>query len=503
MKKTLFIKNAAILTFSSLLLRFAGIFFKVWLASKIGSEGIGLYQLVFSVYVLASTFATSGISTAVTRLVTEELALGNKKSSLKIIKQAIGFSLIAALLSAITLFFGADTAAKHFLNDMRASSALRLIPIALPFMGISSCLRGYFIARRQATPNAAAQIFEQAVRIGLIAVLINTLNGRGLDICCAAIILGDCISEAVSCLILFLLFVLDKCRLSTAFGRKQPPYSTVKELLRISVPITSGRYLNSLLRTGENLLVPKSLAKYPLSGGKALSQFGMIKGMALPILFFPSAILNAISTLLIPEMCEATARRQRLAVKFTTRKIIKLTSVISYIFAAIFFVAGKPIGRIIYNSDEIGYLLRALSPIVPLMYVDSVSDGLLKGLDKQSFCFKAAVSDSAIRIALIPIALPLLGLNGFIGIMYLSNMLTCFMNVGKLIKTTGAYLMPVKEILLPLVTAVTVTLSANYALSQLEIKQNIIYVALLCAISLSAYFALMLLLGITPRREFT
>ena len=79
MKKTVFIKNAAILTASSLLLRFLGIIFKVWLGGKIGSEGIGLYQLIFSVYMLAATLVTSGISTAVTRLIADELALGSEK----------------------------------------------------------------------------------------------------------------------------------------------------------------------------------------------------------------------------------------------------------------------------------------------------------------------------------------------------------------------------------------------------------------------------------------
>ena len=84
LKKTIFIKNALILTASSLALRFFGIIFKVWLAQKIGSEGIGLYQLVFSVYVLATTFAISGTTTAVTRLVAEELALGSKNGVLTI-----------------------------------------------------------------------------------------------------------------------------------------------------------------------------------------------------------------------------------------------------------------------------------------------------------------------------------------------------------------------------------------------------------------------------------
>ena len=154
MKKTLFIKNALILTASSLILRFVGIIFKVWLAALIGSEGIGLYQLIFSVYVLAATFATSGICTAVTRLIAEELALGSKKGTLKILRRAIEITLLIAAVSVAIVYFGAEFIADRFIGDMRAVPALKILPLSLPFMGITSCLRGYFIARRKVTPNA-------------------------------------------------------------------------------------------------------------------------------------------------------------------------------------------------------------------------------------------------------------------------------------------------------------------------------------------------------------
>ena len=113
MKKTVFIKNALILTATSLILRFAGIIFKVWLAALIGSEGIGLYQLIFSVYVLVSTFATSGISTAVTRLVAEEIALGNKNGAEKVFKRAIQLTLFLALITVGIVYFGSDFIAKN------------------------------------------------------------------------------------------------------------------------------------------------------------------------------------------------------------------------------------------------------------------------------------------------------------------------------------------------------------------------------------------------------
>ena len=501
MKKTVFIKNALILTASSLILRFVGIIFKVWLAALIGSEGIGLYQLVFSVYILAATFATSGICTAVTRLVAEELALGSKKGTLKILRRAVEITLIIAFISVAIVFFGAEFIAERFLNDLRAVPALKILPLSLPFMGITSCLRGYFIARRKITPNAVSQLFEQAVRILLIVILVKKFCSKGLAYCCAAVLFGDTAAEIFSFMMLGIIWLKDSKKLKGLSGRARPPFGIVRRILHISVPITSGRYLNTALRTAENILVPKNLAKYPFSGDSALSQFGMIKGMALPILFFPSTLLNSISTLLIPEISEAEARGQHGLVRAATRNILKLTAVLSFIFGAVFFAGGKEIGLLIYKSEEVGNLLRALSPIVPLMYLDSISDGILKGLDQQSFTFKTAISDSVIRIILILLILPIFGLRGFIWIMYFSNVLTCFLNVGRLLKVSKAKLYAVKEIILPTVSALCIVLLADTVLRLFGNMNNLVYIILLCVISLPVYVLLIFLFRIVKPED--
>lgn len=495
MKKTVFIKNALILTASSLILRFVGIIFKVWLAQLIGSEGIGLYQLVFSVYVLAATFATSGICTAVTRLVAEELALGTKGGTLKILRRSIELTLIIATVSVAVVFFGAEFIADRFLGDMRAVPALKILPLSLPFMGITSCLRGYFIARRKATPNAVSQLFEQAVRILIVVVLVKRFAHRGLAAACAAVLFGDTAAEICSCLMLGIIWLWDRKKLTALTGRERPSYGIVRRILHISLPITSGRYLNTALRTTENILVPKNLAKYPHSGELALSQFGMIKGMALPILFFPSTLLNSISTLLIPEMSEAAAKGRNGLVRSATRNILKLTAVMSFIFGAVFFFAGREIGLLIYKSEEVGELLRALSPIVPLMYLDSVSDGILKGLDQQAFSFRTAITDSTLRIILILIFLPVSGLGGFILIMYFSNLLTCALNVGRLIHISKARLKVINEIILPLGAALTITLLADMILRLIPNINNLVYLILICLFSLPLYLIFIFLFG--------
>lgn len=501
LKKTVFIKNAVILTISSLVLRFAGIIFKVYITRLIGSEGVGLYQLIFSFYMLASTFATAGISTAVTRLVTEELALGSKKGTVRIFRRSVELTLIVAIVSLCLVFFGAKFISLKIIGDIRALPALRIMAFSLPFMGVSSCVRGYFIALRRVTPNALTQIFEQAVRICAVLLLFKKFAGKSPAVACGAVLLGDTFAEFLSCLMLYLCYLSSKKRLNTLKGRENPPFGVIKELTRIALPITSGRYLNTALRTAENVLVPKNLSRYPFSGANALSQFGMIKGMALPILFFPSTLLNAVSTLLIPEMSEAVAKKRPATVRSLTRQVLRLTAFISFVFGAIFLFAGEKIGLLIYNSSDVGTLLVALSPIVPFMYLDSVSDGILKGLDQQTFTFRTAISDSVIRIILILIALPLTGLKGFIAIMYFSNFLTCFLNVKRLLSVSRASLKIFGEILLPLMLAVAICFSVFKGLSFFPILSNLWFVVIFSSLSAGIYITLLFMLKIVKKTE--
>lgn len=498
-KKGVFIKNAAILTATSLLLRFAGIIFKVWLSGKIGSEGIGLYQVIFSFYVLASTFATSGISTAVTRLCAEEIAKEKPQNCKKILRSSLLLTLIIAVISAVIIIFGADFIGSKILGDIRTVPSLKILPLSLPFIGASSVLRGYFIAKRKILPNSVGQIIEQTARIFIIVGFINLFYDKGIAACCFGIIFGDALAEAFGFLLLLLSYIVET---RTLKGQKAEKINgLIGKIIHISLPITSGRYLNSLLRTGENILVPKNLAKYKLSSQNALSQFGMIKGMALPILFFPSAILNAVSTLLIPEISEAVTHQNKGAIKLASEKIIKLTLLCGVMCGSIFFVGGEKIGLLIYKSGDVGYLIKSLSPIVPLMYLDSICDGILKGLDQQSFTFKTAVSDSTIRLILILMILPQMGIKGFILIMYFSNLYTCLLNVGRLIKISKAKISIFTDLFIPITTAFSVSFIINTVLGLLKIQNNLVYIIFLTGVSTIAYLGILLYLEIIPKKS--
>ena len=193
MKKHTFLKNAFILTATSLLLRTVGMFFRVYMSGKIGAEGMGLYQLIFSIYVLASTFATSGISTAVTRLVAEEAPEGGRPAS-RILRRSLTLSATAGLLSGLAVFFAAEPISLYWLKDIRAVPALKILSPSLLFMGVSACLRGYFIARRKVSSSSNAQLFEQAVRMAVVFFLIDYFAPKGISFACAAVLLADTIA---------------------------------------------------------------------------------------------------------------------------------------------------------------------------------------------------------------------------------------------------------------------------------------------------------------------
>ena len=497
MKKVVFIKNAAVLTVTALILRFAGIVFKVWLAAHVGSEGIGLYQIVLSVYVLASAFASGGICTAVTRLCSEELAVGSALGARRVLKKGIILSLLLSAVSIAVIYLSSDFIAGKLLSDMRAAPALRIFVFSLPFMATNSCVRGFFFARRKTVSPAIAQIIEQAVRIALVVALAGSFSQRGIAYATAVILFGDTVAEAVSCVFLLLVLRFDLSRLS--FDGNKKTENGFRKIIGISLPITAGRYLNSLLRTAENILVPRCLAVGASAAG-ALSQFGMIKGMALPLLFFPSSFLFSVSTLLIPEMSEAQALGRDYKIRYAAEKVVKLTSLSSFFLAALFFTLSGPLSLAIYKERAVGYLLQALAPIVPLMYLDSVCDGMLKGLDHQRFVFWVAVSDSAARLLLIPLVVPRMGMTGFLLVMVLSNLYTAVLRVGMLIKISKMEFSLSRYVIMPLCSAVFAASGTTLVFSRLPLG-NTPLICAATAVAFVVYYILVRFFGCIDRDD--
>lgn len=467
---------------------------------------MGLYQLVFSVYILASTFAISGISTGVTRLIAEQAGQVTRNGVRRVMWRAIALSVIFGLLSALIIISCAEYIARYALGDMRAVPALQILSAGLPFMGVSSCIRGYFIARRRVSDSMGAQLFEQFVRITVIVLIINKFASKGIGMACAAVMVGDALAQILSCGYIAVSYILDKRKLPTVAKGSGKTYSRIlRKLLTISLPVSAGRYLNTALHTVENLLVPNCLSKFSGSRRRALSQFGMLKGMALPILFFPASFLAAFSTLLITEISEASALRQSDKVKRAANQTMRLTLFLSIPVSALFMALSKQLGVLVYNSEEVGFLIGVLAPITPFMYLESVVDGLLKGLDQQVSSLKYNMFNSAVRIGSIILMVPTQGMRGFLLIMIVSNILTSTLNVRRLLQVTGLHMQWGQWVFKPLLAIASSVVASRAAIGAVYsgALSSLPAVSALSIAALVFYVILLFLFGCINARDFT
>ncbi|MFQ7159828.1 MAG: oligosaccharide flippase family protein [Ruthenibacterium sp.] len=198
MRKTGYVKSAAILTGTGLVLRAAGMVLRVYVAGQLGAGGMGVYQLIFTVYNLSVTLATAGLSVTATRLCAQCRARGRPGAVRPVMRRMLALALALGLLCGLAQFALARPAAQWWLKDLRAVPALRLLAPSLPFMALSAVLRGYFLAVRRVRPNALAQLFEQAVRISVVVLLLARAVPHGLAAACAAAVVGNTVSEAAS-----------------------------------------------------------------------------------------------------------------------------------------------------------------------------------------------------------------------------------------------------------------------------------------------------------------
>lgn len=481
MKKPIFIKNAVILTACSIILRLLGVAFKVWAAARIGGEGMGVYQLIISVYWLFCAFSQTGVSVAVTRLCADCISL--KRDFRPVMKRAFMITGATAFVSFLIMFgFSADLS--HIaVGKEEYSLCFRLLSLSIIPVGFSACFRGFFFAVRKAGVSAFSQIFEQIIRICLSFFLVSRYSSYGIAAACLALAAGDCVSETVCAALLFLGYRRRAKKLVCGL----PPFMCgFRSVLRISFPLTAGKYVGLALRTAENVMVPRSLTKSGIAGDSALEAFGNIKALALPVLLFPSALLSAVSSLLVPEISAAAVKNRRAIVKDTCERIIRLTLLVSVIIACVFAFCGREIGLLLYKNQSVGALLCVLSPLVPLMFIDIVCDGMLKGLDCQRFSFFVNVSDGALRLAGVIFLLPKYSIAGFIMVMYFSNVYTAALNIGMLIKKSGGSIDTVKTVFLPLVFSLIITKTATLILSRL-INNTLMFVFSFTFVSLALY----------------
>ena len=460
------LKGAAIMTAFSLLTKLLGVLLRLYLSSRVGSEGMGLYQLVMSVYGLFATLATAGLTVAVSRLAAEKAERNLSDAS-----QALGQSELLALAlgigSAALLFLLAPWLSERFLLDARSALPLRILALSLPFMALAACFKGWFIARRQVLRSSSASLFEQCVKFAVMAWFLGVRYGSTNDVgtLCTGIVWGVTLGEGCSFLYLLFAYLLLCGRVkSPEYHPDESKKASRAQVARVVFPIGASAAVTSVLHTVESLLIPLSFERFGGDRAGALSDFGTIRGMVIPLLFFPFAFLSSFVSVAIPEISrlsspETLAERDR-----RVGNTVRTTVLLSIPVGALFFFLAHELGETFYPHQNTARALRALAAVTPFMYVQTVCDGLLKATDGQKYTLRYSLYNSAFRIAAVLLLLPRTGSTGYLFLLAASNTLEfslCFFRLRKNVRFRFSLL---PDALLPTAVACLAGLASRAAL---------------------------------------
>ncbi len=426
--------NLIFLTASSFALQAIGVVFQVFLVGKIGAAGIGLFQLVNSVYSLSATIATSGVRFATTRLTSEELGAGNYYGARKAMTRCFLYAMAFSIAACTAMLGAAPWIAARWIGDARMTLSLQILALSLPFFAGSAVLGGFFTAIQRMVPAAVVQVLGQLLRIGVTVGALMLPVTQGLEYSCAAIVLGTLAGEVFS---FFVLLAFYLAHLARTPAPREKTHRLTPRLLGIALPIAVSAYARTALFTLQQMLTPRGLRSSGASGESALATYGIIHGMVLPLLLLPSASVGVLSQLIVPELTESQVTGRAPRIDYIVNRVFRLGLFFATGVAGVMLFFAGELGDLVYHSAEAGYYLRIFAPLAVVMYLDTLVDGMLKGLGEQVASMGFNILDALSGVLLVYFLLPRYAIGGYVFAVFFTEILNFSLSIGKLLSITN------------------------------------------------------------------
>ncbi len=423
------ITGTAILTITGLLSRFIGFFYRIFLSNVFGAEGMGIYQLISPVLALSFALTVSGIQTAISKYVASETSTRDYKSSFRTLWAGFLTAMTLSAVCALFIYLYSEQIAVSFLMEQRTAPLLRIIALSIPMAAVHSCINGYFYGIRKTAVPAISQLTEQLFRVGSVYVIYYICRQHNMEPTISFAVVGLVIGESASMLVSAAAILLRankvfpkkarpsrRCAPFSGYGRTLPQtyLQIMRRLLLLAVPLSANRVIINLLQSIEAIYIPNKLMQYGLDNATALGVYGVLTGMSLPLILFPSAITNSISVLLLPMVAEADERGNKHAVTHTILTSIRYCLLLGFGCTGVFLLFGRTAGLILFDSKLAGSFIITLSFICPFMYIASTLGSILNGLGKTTLTFTYSVVSLLLRLLFVFFAIPHFGIKGYL-----------------------------------------------------------------------------------------
>ena len=445
--------GSLLLSAALIIMRLIGLCYKIFPSRTIGAEGLGLYQLTFSLLSLGVSLTSSGIQTALSRFVAQEQK--QPRHAMRYFTGAVLLSLILCSIFGIFVHFHAAWIAVNFLGDARCQPLLQAAIICLFPSCIHACINGYYYGLKKSLIPSVSQLAEQVARVGAVYLFCAAAAERGNTIAPVHAVWGITIGECCGLLISATAMMLQNMRntslssnvhkntLRRIMGKSSmytdDPLTLRRCLIQLAgmaFPLTFNRVVINICNSIENVLIPQCLILSGLTRSEGLSLYGVLSGMSLSVILFPGVLTGSLSVLLLPSVAEAAAARESQRIAAIIRKSIFFGLIFGFFFTGLFLLSGDFIGTQLFGSAVAGEYIRRLSFICPFVYLANLLGSVLHGLGRPRTVLFVNLLSCLIRIAFIRLLVPSYGIDAYLWSMLISQL---FCAVGSIAALWGDY----------------------------------------------------------------
>lgn len=488
-KKTIF-TGTLILTLSGFLARILGFYNRIFLSNLIGAKELGIYQLIFPIYMLCFSLCCHGFETGISNLTSRFFAKGQKRNAHRLVKLGCLLSFSLSILLMFFLFESSDYLSTFILKEASAAPSLKIAALSLPFVSVKACLHGYYVGLNRSSVPAVSQIIEQITRVGGIYFLSITIFIVGADARIAAwgMVLGEGASTVYTILAYFYTgfkerrnsFFAINDRHDRLLNNNHKNYVTkriakenkkrksfcqtdscilsTKELFlhffSFSIPISVNHFSLTIISSLETMLIPFMLKIFFHSHTQALETYGILTGMALPFLFFPATIINSLSVMLMPAISSAYDQKQHRQMENTISASLHFCILIGIFSTFAFLIYGTVLGETIFHSTEAGQYVYSFSILCPFMYAAQTTSSILNGFGKTKQTLYHNLLGVGVRILFILLLIPTKGIPGYLIGLLAGYSLQLFLNLFQIYRTVPFTFSAEKTLLYPVITAI-------------------------------------------------
>ena len=395
MKRDTFKMSIFILLIGGFITKIFGFLIKILFTRTIGQEGISLYTIVMPTYSLLITIATFALPISISKLVSE-----NKIRSKTIVFSTACFILLFNAVFIIFILFLAPVISKYLLKQPNVTPLIWAMAATLPFISISSILKGYFLGKFKVAPNTISNIFEQLFRIFFLIVILPYFAQKNVMLGVILFILVNVITELIS-IFTFSLFLPKKAFLHKEGLTVQK--NIINRVLSISIPSVSSRFIGNIGFFLEPIILTNLLLFSGYSNNFILTEYAAYNAYAIGLLTLPSFFVSAVSQILIPEISKFHAKKETFMIKKRLKQSLIYSFLIGLVSSVFILWFRNPLLMILYKTTNGSDYILALAPFFVLFYLEAPLSSTLQALDKSKTAMKITLYGMILKLVLLNI----------------------------------------------------------------------------------------------------